>query len=922
MRTLLPSRWKLTSHTAAILLALASTTYVQAPSFAGSPLSAVAQGKIVDSGSNWAAGLSESGRSKPVIIEFAMPEVPSLPASATSADLDKAHVTAVRSVQESILATALGMSGPSSVQEAQSSEARNLKLMPFSPQMAMNVTAAELEKFASDNRVVKIYEDQLAAPTLDQSVPLIGMNNAYAQGATGNGYRVAVLDTGGRRGHEFLSSRIAAEACFNTTNSAQQSTSRCPGGVSTSTATGSGEDCNSSPIYGCGHGTHVAGTAAGFNTNRNSGEPANGVARNGSILSINVFSQFPLSACGPNIPSGYTGCVLSWQSDQIAALNHVYQVRAAQPIASVNMSLGGGQYSSACDSSAPQTAIINSLRANNIAVVIAAGNEGLDTQVGAPGCISSAITVASATKSDVRSSFSNWGSLIDLVAPGSSINASYTNNGNVGYAQLSGTSMATPHVAGVWAALRSRVPSATVNEIESALKSTGLNISSAGTVKPRIRVDQALAVLLGGTPPTNNDNFANRHTINPPATSGGTVSVWGSNAGYTFETGEPTHAGRTTATTSAWWRFTPAASGQVAITTVGSSFDTVLGVYTGSPVSALTEVASNDDSQSGGLFASLTFNATAGTQYQIAVAGFNGATGNISMAVTGGGGATGTASLVAAVTPVARRGVVGGTPITAFATVISPSTSTTTATGCTIARPSDGLPYGFAFAERLLPSASLGPRNAAFTLAPGQARHFIMEFTPTAAMSSNLQLVFDCSNTSPAPTSLGLNSFNLVATTTAGADVVATAVTSTNDGILRVPAVSGGANAAAMAGMNIGPTATVTANVSSVAIGSTAAPLPLTLFFCRTNPSTGACLATPTASPISFTATQNTPVTFAAFVNYQGTAVPLDPATRRVYVHFRQGATVVGSASVAVTTDAAGGGAVAGEAKLDSASLN
>jgi len=476
--------------------------------------------------------------------------------------------------------------------------------------------------------------------------------------------------------------------------------------------------------------------------------------------------------------------VLSWQSDQIAALNYVNSVRSTQSIASVNMSLGGGQYFSACDSSAPQTSIINTLRANNVAVVIAAGNDGFDDSVGSPGCISAAITVGSSTKSDVRSSFSNWGSLIDVVAPGSSIYASYTNNGNIGYSSLNGTSMATPHVAGAWAALRSAVPSATVSQIETALENTGLPISSASTTKPRIRVDQALAAL---------------------------------------------------------------------------------------------------------------------------------------------GGGSGTASIVSAVTPVARRAVVGQT-VTTFASVISLPSSTGTATNCTIARPADGLPYTFSYAERLLPGTGLGPLNAPFTLTPGQARHFFLSFNTTGVMSSNLRLVFDCSNSDPAPVALGLNSFNLVVTAAAGADVIATAVTTTGDGIMYVPRSSGGINFFAAAGLNIGPSSTLQVRISSVAIGSSSAPLPILLEMCQTNPSTGACLAPRSSGPLNVVANTNQAMTFAGFATYQGTALPLDPANRRVFFHFFEGSTSVGSASIAVTTDSSSGGSQTasreGSATTDSASVN
>jgi len=94
-----------------------------------------------------------------------------------------------------------------------------------------------------------------------------------------------------------------------------------------------------------------------------------------------------------------------------------------------------------------------------------------------------------------------------------------------------------------------------------------------------------------------------------------------------------------------------------------------------------------------------------------------------------------------------------------------------------------------------------------------------------------------------------------------------------------------------------------------VAIGASTAPVPIGLTLCRTNPSTGACLSPPTASPISFTATSNTSFTFAGFVTYAGTPVPLDPANKRIFIHFSEVSTNVGSASVAVTTVPPGGGA-------------
>jgi hypothetical protein len=116
---------------------------------------------------------------------------------------------------------------------------------------------------------------------------------------------------------------------------------------------------------------------------------------------------------------------------------------------------------------------------------------------------------------------------------------------------------------------------------------------------------------------------------NAQAISGSSGTVTGSNVGATKESGEPNHAGNSGGA-SIWYRWTPAAGGSVTIDTLGSSFDTLLAVYTGSAVNALTSVASNDDC-CGGRQSKVTFTATGGTTYQIAVDGYNGKTGSVNL---------------------------------------------------------------------------------------------------------------------------------------------------------------------------------------------------------------------------------------------------------------------------------------------------
>jgi Calx-beta domain len=121
-----------------------------------------------------------------------------------------------------------------------------------------------------------------------------------------------------------------------------------------------------------------------------------------------------------------------------------------------------------------------------------------------------------------------------------------------------------------------------------------------------------------------NDNFASRIVL---AGQTNTNTTAGSNVGATKETGEPNHAGNSGGH-SVWWTWTSPTSGVVTFDTFGSSFDTLLAIYTGSSVSALIQVAANDDSN--GSYTSLvTFNAVAGTVYQIAVDGYGGNSGSI-----------------------------------------------------------------------------------------------------------------------------------------------------------------------------------------------------------------------------------------------------------------------------------------------------
>ena len=169
---------------------------------------------------------------------------------------------------------------------------------------------------------------------------------------------------------------------------------------------------------------------------------------------MQVFTRFDDPAdCDPNGVGNPTPCVMSYQSDQLAALNSVISMAATTEIAAVNMSLGGGSNTTNCDNNALK-APIDTLLSMDIATVIAAGNSGFTNAVGAPGCISTAFTVGSTTDADTVSSFSNRGPLLDVFAPGSDVRSAVPG----GYGNKDGTSMSAPHVAGALAILKGREP--------------------------------------------------------------------------------------------------------------------------------------------------------------------------------------------------------------------------------------------------------------------------------------------------------------------------------------------------------------------------------------------------------------------------------------------------------------------------------
>ncbi|AYV26940.1 S8 family peptidase [Streptomyces sp. CJ_13] len=216
-------------------------------------------------------------------------------------------------------------------------------------------------------------------------------------------------------------------------------------------------DNDDSADDGNGHGTHVAGTIAGA---------SHGVAKKAKLVAVRVLD---------NNGSGSTEQV-------VAGIDWVTKNHSGPSVA--NMSLGGG-VDEALDE-AVKRAI-----ASGVTFAVAAGNDSKDAGQGSPSRVPEAITVASSTIDDEQSSFSNFGSVVDLYAPGSDITSDW-NDSDTGTKTISGTSMATPHVAGAAAVYLAGHPSATPAQAASALTaaatSGAVTNPSAGTVNKLLKV--------------------------------------------------------------------------------------------------------------------------------------------------------------------------------------------------------------------------------------------------------------------------------------------------------------------------------------------------------------------------------------------------------------------------------------------------
>lgn len=253
-----------------------------------------------------------------------------------------------------------------------------------------------------------------------------------------------------------------------------------------------------------------------------------------------------------------------------------------------------------------------------------------------------------------------------------------------------------------------------------------------------------------------------------------------------------------------------------------------------------------------------------------------------------------TTVLVAAVLPSSRSVQVGQTA-TAFATIIN--AGSVTGTACSIA-PSTTIPATFSYqTTNSATNALTGSPNTPVDIAAGAAQSFIISVTPTAQIApTSVAFSFSCTNAASGALTTGVNDLLLSGSTTPASDMVAMAATLLNDGIVHIP-TNTGTGAFAIASVNLGAAGALTVSADTGSAG-----LPLALTICQTVPSTGQCMASPSAAVTPTIASGATP-TFAIFATGSA-AIPFAPGTSRVFVRFRDSTNAVrGLTSVAVKTD-------------------
>ena len=367
-------------------------------------------------------------------------------------------------------------------QEEQAGEINITRKMQRIPWIAARISQKVLEKLRHHQHVAVIEEDIPIHASLTESGPQINGDRSYHTGYTGTGINVAVLDTGIDTDHPDLQDSLVWEECF-------LSEAPCPKtGVSRASGPGSAEDNN-------GHGSHVAGIITSDN------ETYRGVAPDAGIVAIKILD------------SGGNGSL----SDLVAGLDWVADNHQTYNIRIVNMSLGSFVYEGICDAQGQSLAdAANAVKAADIVLFAASGNDGAESRIDIPACLSSVVSVGAVydaivgnqswsactdatTTPDQIACFSNVSTVLDLLAPGARITSASRFGGTT---VKSGTSMACPHAAAMASLLLAVDPSLTPDDLLTLMSTTGrpLYDDRIDLWFPRIDITAALEIDIAADP--------------------------------------------------------------------------------------------------------------------------------------------------------------------------------------------------------------------------------------------------------------------------------------------------------------------------------------------------------------------------------------------------------------------------------------
>jgi subtilisin len=400
-----------------------------------------------------------------VMVRLALPEAPAMASAADRARDRRERIARARQR----VAVPLRKRGAGGV-------VRSFSEIPW---VAVEVDAEGLADLRGSSDVKAMRLDRRERVQLRESSELVGATSVHRRGVAGRGWSIGILDTGVEAAHPFLGGRVRDGACFSADAS-------CPNGEATMIGPGAGEPCDFGESS-CGHGTHVAGIAAG------QGVSIAGMAPAAEIIPVQIFTEFTGEDCED---MDEDPCALAYLSDITSGLEYLYSIRNEVRIAAVNLSIGGELYSSVseCEAADPRTEIVGLLRAAGIAVVAAAGNESSTDSLTTPGCLSDVISVSSTNDVDEISSFSNTADFLDFFAPGAQIVSSVP-VGN--YSSIWGSSQAAPHVAGAYALLFEALGQSSLELSSEMLRASGQPIPVRNLRRdiPRLQIDRALDLL-------------------------------------------------------------------------------------------------------------------------------------------------------------------------------------------------------------------------------------------------------------------------------------------------------------------------------------------------------------------------------------------------------------------------------------------